>query len=131
MYDNSLKIVYDKLVKETRYEDSYDKFVRVMGKPENRRLVYDVLKEQTGYGESYEDFESKIMTGTRAATRQAAMAPYAGLDCVYVCSGPSAKRYHLVKDCKGLSKCYGYILEMTVDEAQARGKTPCKMCFKQ
>lgn len=50
-------------------------------------------------------------------------------DCVYVCSGHSAKRYHSISDCKGLRKCSGEILEMTV--AEAEGKTPCRMCVKR
>lgn len=49
-------------------------------------------------------------------------------DCVYVCSGPKARRYHLDSDCKGLSKCSGRILEMTVEEAQDKGETPCRLC---
>ena len=51
-------------------------------------------------------------------------------DCVYVCSGSSAKRYHSVEDCKGLSRCSGEIVEMTVEEAEEDGKTPCRMCVK-
>lgn len=49
-------------------------------------------------------------------------------ECVYVCSGQKARRYHLDSDCKGLSKCSGRILEMTVEEAQDKGKTPCRLC---
>lgn len=50
-------------------------------------------------------------------------------DCVYVCSGHSAKRYHSISDCKGLRKCSGEILEMTV--AEADGKTPCRIYVKR
>ena len=49
-------------------------------------------------------------------------------DCVYVCSGRKAKRYHSVEDCKGLSKCSGVVVEMTLEEAEDDGKTPCKLC---
>lgn len=52
-------------------------------------------------------------------------------DCVYVCSGPSAKRYHSVGDCKGLRKCSGEVLEMTVEESEGEGKTPCRICVKR
>lgn len=51
-------------------------------------------------------------------------------DCVYVCSGQSAKRYHSVNDCMGLSRCSGEIAEMTIEDAENKGKTPCKMCVK-
>lgn len=52
-------------------------------------------------------------------------------DCVYVCSGKNSKRYHSVDDCKGLSRCGGEILEMTIDEAEGHGRTPCRMCVKK
>lgn len=51
-------------------------------------------------------------------------------DCIYVCSGHSAKRYHSVGNCKGISRCSGKVLEMTIEEAEDEGKTPCKMCVK-
>lgn len=52
-------------------------------------------------------------------------------NCVYVCTGKSSKRYHSVEDCKGLSKCNSYIVEMTIKEAEDEGKTPCKMCVER
>lgn len=52
-------------------------------------------------------------------------------NCVYVCTGKSSKRYHSVEDCKGLSKCNSYIVEMTIEEAEDEGKTPCKMCVER
>lgn len=48
--------------------------------------------------------------------------------CVYVCSGPQAKRYHSTRDCYGLSRCSGEIVETTVEEAEDNGRTPCRMC---
>lgn len=51
--------------------------------------------------------------------------------CVFVCSGRNAKRYHSVSDCKGLSKCGGYVREMSINEAEHYGKTPCRMCVKR
>lgn len=47
---------------------------------------------------------------------------------VYVCTGGSAKRYHLDKNCMGLSRCSGEVEGMSVSEATAAGKSPCKMC---
>lgn len=49
---------------------------------------------------------------------------------VYICSGPSAKRYHSVDDCIGLSRCSGEVLTITVYEAEDAGKTKCRMCVK-
>lgn len=51
-------------------------------------------------------------------------------NCVYVCSGPNAKRYHSVEDCMGLRNCSGEILELTVVDAEDYGLTPCRMCVK-
>lgn len=51
-------------------------------------------------------------------------------DCVYVCTGSGAKRYHSVDNCKGLSKCSHSIVEMTIEEAEADGKTPCRLCVE-
>lgn len=51
-------------------------------------------------------------------------------DCVYVCTGSGAKRYHSVDNCKGLSKCSHSIVEMTIEEAEAEGKTPCRLCVE-
>ncbi len=48
--------------------------------------------------------------------------------CVYVCSGPQAKRYHSTRDCYGLSRCSGEIVETTIEEAEDNGRTPCRMC---
>jgi hypothetical protein len=49
---------------------------------------------------------------------------------VYICTGPSAKRYHKSASCRGLSRCSGEIIKVSKSEAQSRGKTPCKMCYK-
>lgn len=49
---------------------------------------------------------------------------------VYVCPGPHAKRYHYDSSCDGLSNCSGEILEMTTEEAEERGRTPCRMCVE-
>lgn len=51
-------------------------------------------------------------------------------NCVYVCTGGHAKRYHSVADCQGLSKCSSEVIELTVAEAEDYEKTPCKMCVE-
>lgn len=50
-------------------------------------------------------------------------------DMVYVCTGGSARRYHNEPDCRGLSRCRGDIEEMSVEDAESEGKTPCRICY--
>lgn len=42
---------------------------------------------------------------------------------VYICDSEGAKKYHLTKDCEGLKTCKHEILEVSLKEAQKRGKT--------
>lgn len=48
---------------------------------------------------------------------------------VYVCTGGTAKAYHADPDCRGLSRCRGDIEEMSVEDAESEGKTPCRICY--
>jgi len=48
---------------------------------------------------------------------------------VFVCNGKFAKRYHCTPHCSGLGNCQGEILEMTIEQAEAWGLTPCKRCY--
>lgn len=48
---------------------------------------------------------------------------------VYICTGSSSKRYHCDPDCKGLSRCSGEIEEISEEEAEDMGRTPCKICY--
>ena len=48
---------------------------------------------------------------------------------VFVCTGGSSKRYHCDRDCKGLSRCSGEIEELSEEEAEDMGRTPCKICY--
>lgn len=50
-------------------------------------------------------------------------------DNVYICTGGSSKRYHCDPDCKGLSRCSGEIEEVSEEEAEDMGRTPCKICY--
>lgn len=50
-------------------------------------------------------------------------------DNVYICTGGSSKRYHCDPDCKGLSRCSGEIEEISEEEAEDMGRTPCKICY--
>lgn len=45
---------------------------------------------------------------------------------VYVCDSPNAYRYHLTKNCRGLSNCSHRILAISIEEAEKENKTLCK-----
>lgn len=48
---------------------------------------------------------------------------------VYVCLGPSSKRYHKTSKCRGLKSCSKSIKEVTVSEAEKMGRTRCGICY--
>ena len=48
---------------------------------------------------------------------------------VYVCTGPSSKRYHRTPNCSGLNRCSREIKKITLQEAEKKGRTACKKCF--
>lgn len=50
-------------------------------------------------------------------------------DNVFICTGSSSERYHCDPDCKGLSRCSGEIEEISEEEAEDMGRTPCKICY--
>lgn len=49
---------------------------------------------------------------------------------VYMCTGPSSKRYHKTDKCKGISRCSKEILEVKKSYADSIGRKACKMCYK-
>ena len=48
---------------------------------------------------------------------------------VYICTGPSSKRYHKSPDCMGLSSCSADVRCVSVSYAEKLGRTPCKRCY--
>lgn len=44
---------------------------------------------------------------------------------VYICKGKSSKKYHLKKNCRGLSNCSTKTYEVTLKEAKKIGRTLC------
>ncbi len=48
---------------------------------------------------------------------------------VYICTGPSSKRYHKTSDCMGLNSCSADIRCVTIGYAEELGRTPCKRCY--
>lgn len=48
---------------------------------------------------------------------------------VYICTGPTASRYHRSQYCSGLNNCSGSIVQVTLAKAKAMHRTPCKKCY--
>lgn len=44
---------------------------------------------------------------------------------VYICTGKGSKRYHYDKHCRGLSRCSTTLKTVTLEKAQAMGRTLC------
>lgn len=51
-------------------------------------------------------------------------------DTVYVCTGRSAQRYHIIDHCAGLSGCSRAVDGLTRAEAEAKHKSPCNICIR-
>ncbi len=50
---------------------------------------------------------------------------------VWVYTGESSKRYHAYSNCKGLSNCRASVEEVSLQEAESMGRTPCRKCYKR
>lgn len=50
-------------------------------------------------------------------------------ESVYICTGETSTKYHTDPDCRGLSRCSGEIEEVSEEEAEDMGRTPCKICY--
>lgn len=48
---------------------------------------------------------------------------------VYICDGPKAKVYHSSPNCRGLNRCSGNIVKVSVSKAKEMGRRPCKICY--
>lgn len=50
------------------------------------------------------------------------------ISTVYICTGESAKSYHLTAECSALSNCSGEIKQIGIDIVKY-SREPCKKCF--
>lgn len=50
---------------------------------------------------------------------------------VWVCTGGKSKRYYAYSNCRGLSNCRASVEEISLQEAESMGRTPCKKCYKR
>lgn len=47
---------------------------------------------------------------------------------VYICTGKKSHAYHSNINCWGLNKCSGDIEEISKEDAEEMGRTPCHFC---
>ena len=88
-------------------------------------LVFAIILMASCSSSSKKSADSEpAKVGERMAEKSAALSGN-----VYICTGGSSKRYHRGRDCKGLSRCSGEIEEVTEEEAEDMGRTPCKICY--
>lgn len=72
---------------------------------------------------------SKKSAAVESEKKESAVKSACSSGKAYICTGGSSKRYHCDQDCKGLSRCSGEIEEVSEDEAEDMGRTPCKICY--
>ena len=53
------------------------------------------------------------------------LTSYSVNDDVYICDSKGGKRYHLSKECRGLSNCKAEIKKISLSDAKESGKTLC------
>lgn len=88
-------------------------------------LFFAIILMASCRGSSKKSADSEPAKVEKGATQKLAVP--SGI--VYICTGSSSKRYHCDRDCKGLSRCSGEIEEVTEEEAEDMGRTPCKICY--
>lgn len=47
---------------------------------------------------------------------------------VYICTGPKAKVYHSTPKCKGLNKCSGKVIAVSLESVKEKRRA-CKICY--
>ena len=50
---------------------------------------------------------------------------------VFICTGKTAKAYHINRNCEGLSNCLGEIKQVKMKEAVKQGRHLCGYCKKK
>ncbi len=48
---------------------------------------------------------------------------------VFICTGGKSKKFHATPKCRGLNRCSGRIIEITIEKAESKGRTPCRICY--
>ena len=48
---------------------------------------------------------------------------------VYICTGPKAKVYHSSSTCRGMNRCSGEVVGVSLAKAKKMGRRECKICW--
>lgn len=72
---------------------------------------------------------SKKSANVEPEKKESSVRSAGSSDNVFICTGESSERYHCDRDCRGLSRCSGEIEEVSEEEAEDMGRTPCKICY--
>lgn len=73
-----------------------------------------------------------LLASCNSATTASVSDTDAGGDAtpVYICTGGSSEKYHSTDTCSALASCSKAVREVSLADAQSKGRTPCKRCNK-
>lgn len=54
---------------------------------------------------------------------------FAALSHVYICTGGCATKYHSTPNSRGLNRCKGDVIKISIKDARNQGRTACKICI--
>ena len=93
-------------------------------------IVLSLLGIGIWYGYNINNFLSESSSKKVTTERKENVPIKKDTSCsVYICTGETSTKYHCEPDCKGLSRCSGEIEEISEEEAEDMGRTPCKICY--
>lgn len=93
-------------------------------------IVLSLLGIGICYGYNINNIVSKHTNKKiKTAEKQNIPFPKAISTSVYICTGETSTKYHNNPECRGLSRCSGEVEEVSEEEAEDMGRTPCKICY--
>lgn len=74
--------------------------------------------------------DNKQQTTKQQTTQVSTKKTQQNVEYVYICNGPSSKKYHKTSNCRGLSNCSTAKQKLSKADAVKKGRTACKICYK-
>lgn len=74
--------------------------------------------------------DNKPQKAQQKTTQDSTMKTQKKVEYVYICNGPSSKKYHKTSNCRGLSNCSTAKQKLSKADAMNKGRTACKICYK-